>query len=349
MVSVFRRWSTRDARWFDKATGVTRPAQYGDVAILFQSLNNVALYEDALAELSIPYVTTAGRGYYDRQEVWDVLNLLQAVHNSADNLALASALRSPLFGLSDDTLFALRLSQREAGGHGLLWDALATGSDLTPADERDKVAFARDCLYELRTLAGRTPIAELLRRALSLTGYLATLTGLPDGRRRRGNINKLIEKAQASATISLGAFSQYLRDLSAREAREGDAAVDTHDAVSLMSVHASKGLEFPVVCVVDASWRRRGGQQALALVDDRLGVACKAFDDSAGSFYAPFGYRRIAELQSQKEEAERLRILYVAATRAQDLLIVSGQAAPTADGRWRSYGWLEILMGGVKT
>src|SRR5690606_35474578 len=168
----------------------------------------------------------------------------------ADNLALASVLRSPLFGLSDDALLALRLVEDADENRVPLWDALTQPLGV-PSHELELVAFARDCLYDLAALAGRVTISELLREALDRTGYLATLTGLPDGARRRGNVEKLLAKAENSGKITLGAFEQYLSDLSAREVREGEAQMEPGNQVTLMTVHASKGLEFPVVVLVD--------------------------------------------------------------------------------------------------
>lgn len=329
---------------YDRESGEARPIEYGDVAILFQSLVYVNFYEEALKAHGIPFVTTAGRGYYNRQEVWDLLNLLAALHNPSDDLALAAALRSPMFALSDDALFALRLVRREDGSVTPLWDALALEVDLLPDDERERVAFARDCLYALHGAAGRVTISELLRMALARTGYLALLTGLPDGARRRGNVEKLLEKAETGGYVTLGAFSRHLHDLSAREAREGEAAVDVTGVVNLMTVHASKGLEFPVVVLADASWKRRGGSADLLLYDRHAGLACRMVNPDDGSAVYPYHYNYLKSLAEQRDEAERLRLFYVAATRAADLLIVTGQAAADKSGQWKSGGWLARLL-----
>jgi ATP-dependent helicase/nuclease subunit A len=331
---------------YDKSTGAYRPMHYGDAAILFQSTSYITLYEEALKTAGIPYVTVAGRGYYSRQEVWDLLNLLAALHNPADDLALAAALRSPMFSLSDDALLALRL-RRDANGRRLpLWDALDNPDGLAE-EEQPLVAFARDCLRELRGLAGRVTIAELLREILAHTGYLAILTALPDGARRRGNVEKLVQKAHAGGQVMLGAFSQYLRDLSDRETREGEAAVETLGAVMLMTVHGSKGLEFPLIVLADASWERGSGGSSSVLFDPRHGLTCKVYDTIADKLESPFAHRQAENLQKQRETAERRRLLYVAVTRAQDYLLVSGQGSPSADGIWKLKGWLGWLWEGL--
>lgn len=327
---------------YDKQARAHRPMHYGDAALLFQSTKHITLYEDALKAARVPYVTVAGRGYYSRQEVWDVLNLLTALHNPADNLALAAALRSPLFNLSDDALLALRLHRDETGERLLLWNALEIG-DNVPDEELPLIAFARDTLRDLRGFAGRVTIAELLREILARTGYLATLTALPDGARRRGNVEKLLEKAQTSGQVMLGAFSQYLRDLSEREAREGEALVDTQGAVTLMTVHASKGLEFPLVVLANADWERRYASEAAVLHHPVYGLTCKVYDPAKENLNSGFAHSHAELLQRLREEAERKRLFYVAATRAQDYLLVSGQFARLKNGEWKLGGWLNEL------
>lgn len=330
---------------YDKETGQLREIGYGDFAVLFQALSNVTIYETAFEQAGIPFVTVAGRGYYDRQEVWDLLNLLRAVHNPADNLALAAALRSPLFSLSDDALFALRLQTDVDDNLLPLWAALDQPGDLVPLEELERVEFARECLYELHATAGRVTISELLRDALRRTGYLAVLTGLPYGERRRGNVEKLLEKAQTSGKITLGAFTQYLQDLSAREAREGDAPVDVTGAVQMMSVHASKGLEFPVVILADASWSMRGGARDLVMLDQDKQLVCKVYDEDADKMQPTFAYDHAAQQAKKHEQAERLRLLYVATTRAQDYLIVSGHTQQRkGEETWNASGWLDDLL-----
>ena len=204
-------------------------------------------------------------------------------------------------------------------------------------------------LSDLRRLSGRITISELLRLALAKTNYLAILTGLPDGARRRGNIEKLLQLAEASGKISLGKFTQYLADLTAREAREGEALLEAGNAVRLMTVHASKGLEFPLVILADASWERGSGGAPILLADPEHGLSCQIYDAATNKYQQGFAQRRNAGLQSLKEAAERKRLLYVAATRAQDYLLISGQATletKTAAGAAR--GWLRQLLGALE-
>ncbi len=330
----------------DKDSNELKAYDYGDTAILFQSTSHITTYEQVFKAMGIPFVTLAGRGYYNRQEVWDVLNLLKALHNPADNLSLASALRSPMFGFSDEMLLALRLVHEEGAKKPVqLWDALNLESvDYLTADEIGRIHTARDILQSLKSLAGRVTISELLRIALAKTGYLAALTGLQGGARLRRNVEKLIDIAEQSGKITLGAFSHYLNDLTASEVREGEATLDTAGVVRLMTVHASKGLEFPVVVLADSAWTRRGGGGNPIIYDSlSSSLACRIFDEDDGKYIDSFAYRQATRLQNLREDAERKRLLYVAATRARDCLIISGEMKLKTSGDWSTSGWLETI------
>lgn len=334
---------------YDKAKRETRPMQYRDVAVLFQSMTKLPLYEEVFKSQGIPFLAVAGRGYFDRQEVWDLLDLLRFLHNPADSLALATVLRSPIFAFSDDLLFALRLPRAEdADSPTPLWRALhiAAEQPLAGVTEADLplMSQALDMLGELLRLAGRVTIAELLRRALTLTNYQAILTGLPDGDRRRGNIEKLLELAEDSGKITLGKFSQYLADLSAREAREGEVPLEPGDAVRLMTVHASKGLEFPLAVLADASWERGNWGAPTLHVDPQFGLSCSVYSAESNEYENGFAHRRNTKLQALKEAAEHKRLLYVAATRAQDYLLISGAVKQKTDGGLNARGWLKFLL-----
>ncbi len=328
----------------------TRPMKFRDIAVLFQSLTKLPLYEEVFKAQAIPFLTLSGRGYFDRQEVWDMLDLLRFLHNPADSLALATVLRSPIFAFSDDLLFALRLirdPELDLREPAPLWRALQVAAvspvpGMTEAD-RPALEHAVETLRSLLRLAGRASISGLLRRALAMTNYLAILTGLPDGDRRRGNVEKLLQLAEESGKTTLGKFSRYLEDLSTREAREGEAQLELGNAVRLMTVHASKGLEFPLVVLADASWERRATGGSPLTVDPQYGLSCSVYSAETNKYESGFAHRRSLNLQALKEEAERKRLLYVAATRAQDYLLISGSARRNKSGGWRPLGWMKLL------
>ncbi|MCY3977953.1 MAG: UvrD-helicase domain-containing protein [Chloroflexi bacterium] len=336
---------------FDKDERQERNMDYRDVAILFQSMTNVTLYEDALKAREIPFLTIAGRGYFERQEIWDMLDLLRFLHNPADDLSLASALRSPMFAFSDDLLFALRLICDEGAEPREplpLWRALQAAAENTVPAVADSdlplIRHAMSTIRDLRHVAGKVTISELLRRALALTNYLAILTGLPGGDRLRGNVEKLLQLAEDSGRITLGKFTRFLVDLSAREAREGEATLEPGKAVRLMTAHASKGLEFPLVILADASWERGNWGAPTVHVDPKHGLSCSMYSAETNAYESGFAHRRNLKLLALKEAAERKRLLYVAATRAQDYLLISGAAKQGKAGKWAGRGWLKLLL-----
>ncbi len=361
---------------WDKAANDYRAAAYGDFAILFQSSNVMPAVEDAFKAAGLPYVTVAGKGYYSRAEVADLINLLRALYNPADDLALASVLRSPLYNISDDALYGLRLLHTmppnpspgftsppnpspgftsppnplsvmtERGSQTTkpipLWEALLAERHPDQPDA-EPLHFARASLARLAGLAGRVTIGELLTQALEETAYPATLTGLPDGARRVANVAKLLDLARTlgrAGRVSLGDFIAYLAELdelSDREAREGEAPVETGGAIQLMTVHASKGLEFPVVALFETSWGGRHDSPILRY-DSHYGLIPKV-RDNAGEWHQPAAYRRAAARDEDRLAVERLRLLYVAATRAQDRLLISGARGKTL----KAGSWLDHL------
>lgn len=317
---------------YDRALKAYRPVTVGDVAILLRRMTHVTAYETALKDAGLPFVTLAGRGYFDRQEVWDVLNLLRALYAPGDSLALASALKSPLFNLTDDLLLKLARQPELA-----LWNALTQ-------DTSEELRFAAETLQTLRERAARVTIYELMAEALAHTGYLATLTALPDGARRRANVEKLLDRAREGGNVTLGAFSRYLADLSALEVREGEAALDAEDAIRLMTIHASKGLEFPVVVLADQGGSSGRNDSSPIHFDP---PACRVYDPRQDNVIAPPSLLLAQRQDADREEAESRRLFYVAATRAADVLLVSGLAAQKKDGAI-TYGgalarWIDVF------
>ncbi len=305
---------------WDKDNKIYRDARWSDVALLFRVSTHFRIFEEAFKAANVPYITLAGKGYYDRAEVRDLINLLRALDNPFDDLATAIVLRSPLFALSDETLYRLR----RAGAH--FFDALAAIPADISGDERARVEFAHRVFTELGERVGRVPILDLLTRALDATDYLATVTSLDDGERRRGNVEKLLALARRTGLARLSEFNAYLQDLTAQEVREGEAVIEAGNAVQLMTIHRAKGLEFPIVIIPDAS-RALGEKSETLLADREQGVAVSV-RDARGKRVEPVGIKLLKQESARRADAEEKRLLYVAATRAQDFLIVCGDADP---------------------
>ncbi|GAB4151420.1 MAG: hypothetical protein Tsb009_26810 [Planctomycetaceae bacterium] len=321
---------------------ILRPATPGDITILFRTLSNVAIYEDALRQYGIDYYLVGGRTFFAQQEISDLVNLLVSLNEPDDAIALAGVLRSPFFNLSDETLLAMTLacgSLREA----LSEETIDSGPLPLDDEQLDRLRFAAHVLNELKQLKDRLSLAELLRLAIEKTGYDAALLNEFLGRRKLANLDKLVEMARqfdASGLTTLGEFIQKIRESVVEESEEELAAThpETSNVVRLMTVHQSKGLEFPIVIVADMDWMRHGGAQQ-ALVHPQLGTLLP-MPTRRGETPKNLALVMHGIEEREAEEQETIRVLYVATTRAADRLILSAGLKP--DGRPAS-PWMKLL------
>ena len=319
-------WDAEAAKAGRPAARAVRP---GDVALLFRALSNVEYYEEALRRYGIDYYLVGGHAFYAQQEIFDLVNLLRAVESPCDEVSLAGALRSPMFGLWDETLFWLARH-----GQGLQAGLMAEHlpGEIT-GDQRRRAEFAAATLGQLRAMKDRVPIARLIREVLDRTGYDAVLLAEFLGERKLANLLKLVEQARNFDRAGIFTLADFITQLSQFVARQPDEALaathpESADVVRLMTIHQSKGLEFPVVVVTDVDRRRRNPTATVAFTP-QLGPMVK--DPNAVS-----GFDLYMAAESDEERAETLRLLYVATTRAADYLILSAglKDLDSAAGPW---------------
>ncbi|MGA7706072.1 MAG: UvrD-helicase domain-containing protein, partial [Solirubrobacteraceae bacterium] len=309
-------------------------AQPGEVVVLLRALSDAPVYESALRRHGLPTLAGVG-GFWGHQQVGDLLAWLRTLANPLDEIALYSTLASPLVGASSDALAALALLARERGGG--VWRTLDGGASvlesLLPSADRERIASFRELLAKERAQAALHPLAELLRRAIAATGYEAHVLSLTWGERRLANVHKLIRLArrfEAQEGRDLRGFLDHIAHLErAAGAREADAPVGDGEteAVRLMSIHAAKGLEFPVVCVADLG-RDPNLRYPDLLLDPEGARAGLRLIDLAHPEPAPaLDYVELREDRRVAQEEEEDRVLYVACTRARDRLLLSGAVA----------------------
>ncbi len=312
-----------------------RPVRYGDIAMLFRAMTDIKVYERALRRRGIPYYVVAGRGFYQREEIQDVISLLRFLENRTDEIALVAALRSPLFGLSDETLYWLRQSaEMRSGGvleHHPLLTSLLHHDEVwgISEDQRPLVARAAEILSVLLERRNRVPLAELLEDILTLTDDEAIQATFYDGHQRVANLRKLVELARGfeeRGPFFLRDFIHFIAEFTEMETRESEAQIESGaaDAVQIMTVHKAKGLEFPLVIIPDLARRFRSRIPDVAF-DRGVGIGMK-IPDHRGRLHETRLRRRVAEYIDWREFFENQRLFYVAATRAQDYLILSGAA-----------------------
>jgi ATP-dependent helicase/nuclease subunit A len=312
-----------------------RPLVYGDFAILCRSSASFGAYEDGLARAGIPYVTVAGRGFLDRPEVRDLANAVQAIADPTDDLAMAGLLRSPAFGLTDAAVYWLRERQRERDEPISLWDAMQN-SVLPKERDRQVVARAVSVVGRLHAEVGRAAVGDVIKSFLDLTHYRASCLRAGQVRAAR-NVSKLLDQARRSRTVSVSDFLDLLAASRDSGVREGEARVTAEGAVQIMSIHAAKGLEFPVVIVGDVT--HQASRPAKTLADPDLGVVIPL--RSAGG-EVPVVHALAKRREEAQEAAESDRLFYVATTRAREMLILNGCVGVSKDGSLRNLGgWLE--------
>ncbi|NLN93061.1 MAG: UvrD-helicase domain-containing protein [Candidatus Hydrogenedens sp.] len=298
-----------------------RPATYDDIVLLFRRGTKMHSYEAALREANIPYNRVAGEGFFKRREVLDVLAMLQLVIDPWDEEALLTVLRSPLVGLSDEDL--MRLS-RCPGGLAAAFHEKEIPENFSAPEILEEGRCLFEDLYERR----EWPPARWLERLVQLTRFEAILLDRYLGLQSVSNLRKLRNMAEKFSQTDLGVlpeFARYVEELSVRELREGDAELQTQGmgAVTLMTIHKSKGLEFPIVFLPELMVGTSEPDPGILCMHQDLGVAAK-HSDGLGGFTGGGYYELLKRLSFWENLMERARILYVAMTRAREYLILCG-------------------------
>ncbi|QDT42014.1 ATP-dependent helicase/nuclease subunit A [Gimesia alba] len=298
-----------------------RRVEPGDICILFRSLSNVSFYEKALQQRDLDYYLVGGRAFYAQQEIYDLSNLCQYLDNPDDELSLLGVLRSPFFSLSDDTIYSI-VRNAETLSSAMV---VPPSEDLQPRQKR-QVLYAQSVLSELRSKKDRLSLVELLNLALERTGYDAALLNEFLGDRKIANLRKLLEMArnfESSGLFTLKDFVQRIRDSILEESKEELAATlpETSDVIRLMTIHQSKGLEFPVVIVADLDRKSQGASKDPFLHPDW--GALLPLPAVRGTVPENYAFKMHRVLEQRADEEETVRLLYVAVTRAADYLILS--------------------------
>ena len=333
-------WRAIEARLLAKRVDeLTRdgPFGYGEVVMLFRATTAIGLFERALEERGIPVHVVGGRGYWSQQQVADLRHWLSALANPLDGLAVYSVLASPLVGLSLDSvaLIGLEARRRHRDPLWVLEEQFGPGSSngdralpgLLPAADRRRIGSFLGRFAAERAIATQVALETLIDRAVTLSGYDRHVLSLPGGRRRMANVRKLMRLArefEAEQGRDLRGFIDSIAERDAIQTREGEAALEAEalDAVRLMTIHRAKGLEFPVVCLADLGKDGRDDDGALRISDDGS-VGLRLARLGGGAIQSERLERIKAEQRSAAEEEER-RIFYVACTRAEEHLVLSG-------------------------
>ena len=318
-------------------------ARPGEVVLLFAAGTDAEWYEEELRAAGLPTYRGLGRGYFGQQQVVDLLMYLRLLQNRYDDQALVTVLASPFVGVSNDALVLIR----RAAGRRPLFTGIERGVP-PELDERDGrlVRAFRQRFDRLAAASARLSLERLCEAIVAEHDYDLAVLAQWDGRRRYANLRKLARLARSYDELrsaDVEGFVRFVREQEAVGAKELEAVAEEEgaDAVRLLTIHAAKGLEFKVVVVADAGRDRAApaADEILCLSDGRFGF--RVADPVTSTARGAFDYEAVREARVEEERAERLRLYYVAMTRAIDRLIVSGAIDPesTSDAS-TPIGWV---------
>ena len=352
----------------DKAAGTLRAARYSDIVILLRSLSGWAdSLVEVLNENGIPAHTVSSTGYFSTVEVQTVLSMLRLLDNPRQDIPMAAVLRSPMAGLTDEELAVLRLEDGSVPFHEAVLE-LAEGlyeedgqkeisdseadseagqkqgrnADGKKEDDIETTAHRKLLKFykkyrQLRQLVPDTPIHELIEIILRETGYGHYVAAMPAGNRRTANLNMLLEKAAAYEKTSykgLFHFVRYIDELQKYDVDFGEADMvgENEDVVRIMSIHKSKGLEFPIVIVsgMGKNFNKQDTRSKMVLHPE-LGIGLDYMDGKKRIKSPTIAKKAIAKQIDLENLGEELRVLYVALTRAKEKLILTGTLKDAAE------------------
>ena len=323
----------------DKASGKSRKARYSDIVILTRSVKGFSdVFSEVLNKEGIPTYAGTKEGYFETQEIGVLLDYLRVLNNRKQDIPLAAVLKSPFLGLSDEEMADIKNRAADLPFHEAV-SAYASREDT--AGSRLKECLDR--MEQFRRKVPYTPIHELLLMVLKETGYEEYVTAMPGGEQRKANLQMLVEKARAFESTSykgLFHFIRYIEQLQKYDVDYGEASLEDEqsDTVRIMTIHKSKGLEFPIVFVsgMGKQFNMMDARSSVVL-HARLGVGLDAVDTDLRTKCPSLLKRVIQKEEMQDSLGEELRVLYVALTRAKEKLIMTG-TVKDAGKKLDSYG-----------
>lgn len=313
----------------DKAAGNQRDAQYRDIVILQRSMTWAPTIVDELKKQGIPVYAELSTGYFEAIEVKMIISFLKVIDNPRQDIPLASVLRSPIVGLDEEELASIRLADQKQ----TFYDALKQFKRQNSNGTATKVANFLEQLEQFRLASRQGALSELVWQIYRETGFYDFAGGMPGGRQRQANLRALYDRARGYETTSFRGLFRFLRFIERMEERGDDlgaarALSEQEDVVRIMTIHKSKGLEFPVVILggMDKQFNFQDLKQKYLLHKD-LGFASKYIDPVKRITYPTLFYHAIGQEKLRELLAEEMRVLYVALTRAKEKLVMIANVA----------------------
>ncbi|MFC6182297.1 helicase-exonuclease AddAB subunit AddA [Lactiplantibacillus daowaiensis] len=331
---------------YDRGTQTYRPLRYSDVALLVPTRNHNLTIIDVFKRLHIPIVVNDAQNYFQTTEIRIMMSMLSIIDNPYQDIPLVAVLRSPMVGLDENQLVYLRIQNKTSDYFQALRD-FHTSYPQRAHDNYGDVVFDKvdrfmRQLTEFRDLARRNQLVTLIWRIYDRTGFLDYVGGMPAGPQRQANLHALYERAHTYETGSFKGLFQFVRFIKRMQEKDEDlaeaVAETSTEAVSVMTIHGSKGLEYPVVFVMDMDKRfNQMDLNASALLDRQAGIGITYLDPETRVKYSTLPRLVTRQIVGQKLRAEEMRKLYVAITRAEQQLYLVGTVKDidSAAKQWR--------------
>ncbi|MGY3725350.1 DNA helicase/exodeoxyribonuclease V, subunit A [Granulicatella balaenopterae] len=328
----------------DPDTGEERPVQYKDMVILAPTKSHNTLISEVLSMFDIPAVVQKTDQYFKRTEITIVLSLLKVIDNPLQDIPLVAVLRSGMVGLTEIELGHIRHCHKKVSYYQAI-EQFAKSTEysdvsyLTLEQEqrlRHKVQHFLSQLQEWRSVANKIPLHQLIWQIYQDTYYLEYVHGQTSGQQRALNLHALYERAKNYETSSFSGLHQFIRFIESMQKQEKDLAeptsiTDDQDAIRVMTIHASKGLEFPVVFMMNAGKRfNLQNVQQSSILSATLGIGTKHIDLERRVSSPTLAHIAVQQERLTKELSEEMRKLYVALTRARDKLYIIGSVKNAA-------------------
>ena len=326
MIGEIKRLMASGAEVTDAFTDKRRPLEYRDIVILMRSMTWSSEIVEEFKLHGIPIYAELSKGYFDAIEVMIMLNTLRVIDNPYQDIPLASVLRSPFIGLKENELAKIRLAAKNEPFYEALKRFVATGGAGLHSATQEKLQTFFKQFNDWRDLARRGSLSDLIWQVYTDTYYYEMVGAMPNGKQRQANLRALHDRAIDYEKTSFRGLFRFLRFIDRMKKRgddfgEAKALTEQEDVVRIMTIHSSKGLEFPYVFV--AGMGRQFNKMDLReayLFDQHFGLAVKAIDPENRIMYTSLPFLAVKEKKELEMRAEEMRILYVAMTRAKEYL-----------------------------
>ena len=343
MIRRIKELMASGAEVTDAFTDRRRPLQYSDIVILMRSMTWSGEIAEEFKLAGIPVYAELSRGYFDAIEVMIMLNTLRTIDNPYQDIPLASVLRSPFVGMTENELAQVRLAAKNKPFYEALKLFMSTGGAGIAPETQVKLQRFILMFEDWRNLARRGSLSELIWQVYSDTHYYEMVGAMPNGKQRQANLRALHDRAIDYEKTSFRGLFRFLRFIDRMQKRGDDLGAarfvsETEDVVRMMTIHSSKGLEFPYVFVAGAGRQfNKMDFNEPYLFDQHFGLAVKAIDPELRITYTSLPFLAMKEKKELEMRAEEMRVLYVAMTRAKEHLelIATVKDIEKSIGKWQ--------------